>query len=97
MKGGRNRDAAMEFAPIPGITALSAVKALRIESWQSSVFDIDASQKPEDRKEKGNARKAGGAQEDGEDEEYELAPDDEMEPGSDAHPETLETNIDYFA
>jgi len=87
----------MEIAPIPGIGALSAVKTPRIESWQPSVFDIEASQKPEDRGEKGSARKAAGSEETGENEENELTADGEMELGSEAWEEPAGRSVDYFA
>ena len=97
MKRSRNRDTAMEIVPISGIRLLSPITPSRLPSGEPSVLDIGASQRPGDGKEKGSARKAAGSQEDGEDEELELAPDGEMEPGLGTSGETNGKSIDYFA
>jgi hypothetical protein len=97
MKWGRNREAAMEIAPIPGIRAMSAVRSPRIESWRPSVFDIDASAKPEDGRGQGSGKKAAGAEEEGEDEEFELAGDGEMGARGETGEEGPGRSVDYFA
>jgi hypothetical protein len=78
----------MEIGPIPGIRALGAVGTRRAEWSGPAVFDIDGSAKPGDGNVLTRARKAAGAEEDGED-ELEL----ESEPGE----EDGGKSVDYFA
>ncbi len=85
----------MEVAPIPGIRALSPLKAVR-ESWQSSVLNIDASAKPEDGRGQGMARKAAGSQE-SEDEEGGFGLEEDAQPDSARWEERPERKVDYLA
>jgi hypothetical protein len=87
----------MEIQPISGVRALGAVKAPRIESWRTSVFNIDASTKPEDGRGQGTARKAAESQDDGEEEEYDLALEEDAEPGSLKREEGPGRSVDYIA
>jgi len=80
----------MEIAPIPGIRAVSAVRA-RAEGLQApSIFDIDQSEKPADRGVQRVDRKAAGAEEDAEDESM-------AEGESEAGDEETQKSVDYFA
>ena len=97
MKRSKNRDAAMEIAPISGIRVLSPLTPSRLPSGEPSVLDIDASQRPGDGKEKGSARKGAGSQEDGEDGEYELELEGDAEAGLETSRETAGKSVDYFA
>ncbi len=57
----------MEIAPIPGIRALTAVRALQAEMRAPAIFDVDASSRTGDGAEQRNGRKAAGAEENEED------------------------------
>jgi hypothetical protein len=58
---------AMEIAPIPGIRALTAVKAPRAEFRPPEIFDIEGSAGAGDDQGQRQGRKAAGAEEDDED------------------------------
>ena len=87
MEHGRNREAKMEIAPIPGIRALQAVKAPQADFRPPEIFDIEGSARPGDGQGQRNGRKAAGAEED---EQDDLALDAENESGN-------TSGIDYFA
>ncbi len=77
----------MEIAPIPGIRALSAVKAPRAEFRPPEIFDIEGSARPGDDQGQRQGRKAAGAEED---EEDDLMLDAANESGG-------TSSVDYFA
>jgi len=79
----------MEIAAIPGIRAVSAIRAER-KDWQApAIFDLEGAAKPGDEIVQRTGRKAAGAEED---ENDDVTSDDEGEPG-----EGKEKNVDYFA
>ena len=67
IKSDRNWDVKMEIAPVPGIRALTAVRAPQAEMRAPAIFDIDPSSRPGDGAEQRNGRKAAGAEENEED------------------------------
>jgi hypothetical protein len=84
----------MEIAPIPGIRALSAVKARQPDFRLPAIFEIDASAKPGDGGGQSSSRKAAGAEEDGEDD---LTLDGEIEADGETLGEVQPRQVDYFA
>ncbi|MGH9563233.1 MAG: hypothetical protein ACRD3S_17400 [Terracidiphilus sp.] len=74
----------MEIAPIPGIRALTAVKARRAEFRPPEIFDVEGTARPGDDQGQRQGRKAAGAEED----------DEDLMPDADAQ-ET--SSVDYFA
>jgi hypothetical protein len=84
----------MEIGPIPGIRALSAVKAPTANLRPPAVFDIDPSAKPSDGREQGSGRKAAGAEEN---EEDDLMLEGETERSAEAPDEVPGRQVDYFA
>lgn len=57
----------MEIAPIPGIRAVTAVKAPRVEFRLPEIFDIEGTARAGDDQGQRQGRKAAGAEEDDED------------------------------
>ena len=84
----------MELAPIPGIRALPAVRVLHAEIRPPSIFDIDASARPDDGADQRGGRKAAGAEECAEDD---LALDDERTAEAAALEAAPSKQVDYFA
>jgi hypothetical protein len=80
----------MEIAPIPGIKAVSPVRARPAELQAPAIFDIDGTEKPGDGIVQRAGRKATGAEEEAEDE---LTPAGDSEPGE----EETRKSVDYFA
>jgi len=93
----------MEISPIPGIRAVPAMKAPQPDFRPPAVFDIDAAAKPGEGGERGNKRKAAGAEES--DEEKWTLENDEEEPmfaseaerGEETPAEVPSKQVDYFA
>jgi hypothetical protein len=79
----------MEIAPIPGIRALTTVKAPQAEIRVSEVFDIEGSARPGDGEGQRQGRKAAGAEEDEKDDLMVGAESESGEEGS--------SSVDYFA
>ncbi|MGB0064576.1 MAG: hypothetical protein WBP85_09040 [Terracidiphilus sp.] len=77
----------MEIAPIPGIRALTAVKAPRADFRPPEIFDLEGSARAGDDQAQRQGRKAAGAEEDVEDD---LMLEDENESGG-------ASNVNYFA
>jgi hypothetical protein len=84
----------MEIAPIPGIRALPAVRALQTEMRAPAIFDIDSSSRPGDDAEQRSRRKAAGAEES---EEDEFALDGETAGGDPDLEDAPARQVDYFA
>ena len=82
----------MEIAPIPGIRALPSVNAPQGDFHPPEVFDIEGSARPGDDDRQRGGRKASGAEENDEDD---LKPEAETEPGAEAESESRQ--VDYFA
>lgn len=84
----------MEIAPIPGVRALTAVRATQAEMRAPAIFDIDASSRPSDDAERQSRRKAAGAEEN---EEDDLAlPGETAGAGADLEAAPAR-RVDYFA
>ncbi len=93
----------MEIGPIPGIRAVPAVKASQPDYRPPAVFDVDSAAKPGEGGERGNKRKAAGAEESDE-EEWTLENDEEepmfasgAESGEETPGEVPSRQVDYFA
>jgi hypothetical protein len=91
---GRDREATMEIAPIPGIHALPPLRAAQADMRPPAIFDIDDSAKPGDGGEQRSKRKAAGAEES---DEGEFALEAQMEAGSETLEERPAKQVDYFA
>jgi hypothetical protein len=87
-------DVKMEIAPIPGIRALPAVRAVQAEIRPPAIFDIDASARPGDGEERRGGRKAAGAEES---DEEELALDAETADEAESLEAAPSKQVDYFA
>jgi hypothetical protein len=79
----------MEIGAVPGIGALSTLRARVMELEPPAIFTIDGSAKPGDRAAQRVGRKAAGAEDDGEDA---LILEEERDEDEDAG-----RNVDYFA
>jgi hypothetical protein len=79
----------MEIGPVPGIGALSTLRARVMELDPPAIFTIDGSAKPGDRAAQRIGRKAAGAEEEGEDV---LVLEEEQD-----EDEAAGRNVDYFA
>jgi len=84
----------MEIAPIPGIRALTPVRAVQGEMRPPAIFDIDPSSRPSDGAQQRNGRKAAGAEEN---EEDDLALEGETTAGGADQEEATPRQVDYFA
>ncbi len=77
----------MEIAPIPGIRALTAVKAPRADFRPPEIFDLEGSARAGDDQAQRQGRKAAGAEED---DENDLMLEDENKSGG-------ASSVNYFA
>ncbi len=84
----------MELGPIPGIRALSEVRAREADIRPQAIFEIDAPAKPGDGSSQQNGKKAAGAEES---DEVELTVETEDALGAEKPDDRRPGRIDTFA